>query len=153
MSTVTPLHPLLQPTPRDVIHEAASAWKRHGASTRHSAYLTPWTLESAADGSPLVTCRVTGLRAELAMRDFANGLDPVGSVDQRPRLDYSEPGVVACSWRRGDVWVRLWAADTATAPVPTPLVIPDRVAPLPSGRLPYRRNTACGTTPDYNEEN
>lgn len=138
--------PLIEPTPNDVMHEAAGAWGRHGASTRHSAYLTPWTVETAADGSPMVTCRVTGPRAELAMREFANGLDPVGSVDQRPQVDYSEPGVVACTWRRGEVWVRLWAADTAAAPVPTSLVMPARVAPLPSGRLPYRRSARTNTT-------
>lgn len=131
---------LADPTPNDVKHEAAGAWNRHSASTRYSAFLAPWAGETAADGAPMVTARVTGPRAELAMREFANDLDPAG-LEQRPQVDYSEPGVVACAWRRGGVWVRLWATDTPSAPAPTPLVMPARVAPLPSGRLPYRRNT------------
>ncbi|MEU8682928.1 hypothetical protein [Streptomyces sp. NPDC048611] len=110
---------------------------------QYDAFLTPWTLETAADGSPMVTARVTGPRAELAMREFANDLEPAGSADLRPQVDYSENGVVACSWRRAGVWVRLWATDTAPSRVPTPLAMPAkaRATAAPSGRLPYRRNT------------
>lgn len=145
----------LQPTVAEVQRQAADAWKFAGPCKKYGALLAQWETETAADGSPMVTARVTGPHAEQAMCEFANGLEPVtASAEMRPQVDYSEDGVVACSWRRDEVWVRLWATDTAAAPAPTPLVMPARVAPLPSGRLPYRRNTTtCGTSRAYTEEN
>ncbi|MFE7780331.1 hypothetical protein [Streptomyces nigrescens] len=138
----------------DVVEsEAVDAWNRRDATKRLGAGLTPRVIETAPDGSPIVTARVLGQHAEEAMVAFVNGLGVV-IADVKPQMDYSEDGVVACSWRRDGVWVRLWATDTATAPALTPLVMPARVAHLPSDRLPYRRNTtACGTSRDYTEEN
>ncbi|MEU7435683.1 hypothetical protein AB0B07_33320 [Streptomyces sioyaensis] len=129
------------PTPDDVKWEAAAAWNRRDATTRLEAFLTPWRDETAGDGRPMVSARVLGQHAEEAMRLFANGLDPLGPVERCPLVDYSERGVVALTWRRAGVWVRLWATDTAAHPAPTPLSMPARVTPLPSGRLPYRRTT------------
>jgi hypothetical protein len=131
----------LQPTVGDIKTEADRVWAGRDATKRLGAHLAPWEDGRAADGSPMVSARVLGQHAEEAMRLFANGLDPLGPVDRCPLVDYSEPGVVALTWRRAGVWVRLWATDTAAAPVPTPMVMPARVAPPPSGRLPYRRNT------------
>lgn len=143
-----PLLPrLLQPTIGDIKDETARVWAGRDATKRLGAHLAPWTDGTAADGKPLVSARVLGQHAEEAMRLFANSLDPLGSVERCPLVDYSEDGVVALTWLRDGVWVRLWATDTAAPPVPTPLVMPARVAPLPSGRLPYRRNT---TTPKEN---
>jgi len=135
-----PASSLLQPTVGDIKTETARIWAGRDATKRLGAHLTPWTDETAADGAPMVSARVLGQHAEEAMRLFANGLDPVGPVDRCPLVDYTD-GVVALTWRRAGVWVRLWAADTAVALAPTPLVMPARVTPLPSGRLPYRRNT------------
>ncbi|MGY5127347.1 hypothetical protein [Streptomyces nigrescens] len=129
----------MQPTVGDVKAQAARVWAGRDATKRLGAHLTPWTDGTAADGSPMVSARVLGQHAEEAMRLFANGLDPLGPVERCLLVGYSD-GVVALAWRRDGVWVRLWAADTAPAPVPTPLVMPARVATLPSGRLPYRRN-------------
>ncbi|MEW9521861.1 hypothetical protein [Streptomyces tubercidicus] len=137
----TPPPSLLQPSVGDIKDETARVWAGRDATKRLGAHLTPWTDGTAADGSPLVSARVLGQHAEEAMRQFANGLDPLGPVERCPLVDYSEPGVVALTWRRGGVWVRLWATDAAAVPAPTPLSMPARVAPLPSGRLPYRRNT------------
>lgn len=146
MFITTPPRPQFpQPTVEDVKFEAQGAWNCYGASTRHGAYLTPWETSTAADGLPLVSCRVTGPRAERAMCEFANGLEPVtGAAEQRPQVDYSEAGIVSCSWRRGGVWVRLWAVDTAhAAKAPTPLAMPAKTTvAAPSGRLPFRRNAS-----------
>lgn len=148
------LHPLLQPTLDEVKRDAARAWTGRDATQRLGAYLTPWTDETTEDGRPMVTARVTGPHAEEAMRAFADGLNPVGAIEVRPQVDYSEPGVVACVWRMDGVWVRLWARDTVLPPVPTPLLMPRQAAGQPSGRLPYRRNTTtCGTRRDNTEGN
>ncbi|MFF3547118.1 hypothetical protein ACFYXD_35435 [Streptomyces platensis] len=140
--SATPQPPdLVQPTVGDIKSETARVWAGRDATKRLGAHLTPWTNGTAADGAPLVSARVLGPHAEEAMRLFANGLDPLGPVERCPQLDYSMPGVVALARRRAGVWVRLWATDTAAPPAPTPLSMPARMAPLPSGRLPYRRNT------------
>lgn len=141
---------LLQPTIGEIKNEAARIWAGRDATKRLAAHLTPWTDGKAADGTPMVSARVLGQHAEEAMRHFANGLDPLGPVERCPLVDYSEPGVVALTWLRDGVWVRLWATDTAAPSAPTPLVMPARVAPLPSGRLPYRRAT---NTRSYTEGN
>ncbi|MFF9787121.1 hypothetical protein [Streptomyces nigrescens] len=138
---------LLQPTVGDIKAETARVWAGRDATKRLGAHLAPWTDSTAADGAPMVSARVLGQHAEEAMRLFANGLDPLGPVERCPLVDYSEPGVVALTWRRAGVWVRLWATDTApVTQAPTPLVMPARVAPLPSGRLLYRRNNRPTTT-------
>lgn len=154
LTTPPPLPILLQPTVGDIKTETVRVWTGRDATKRLGAHLTPWTDGTAADGAPLVSARVLGQHAEQAMRLFANGLDPLGPVERCPLVDYTD-GVVALTWRRGGVWVRLWAADTApVTQAPTPLVMPARVTSLPSGRLPYRRNTTtCGTSRDYTEEN
>ena len=134
--------------------EAADAWNRRDATQRLGAFLTPWERKATEHGVQVVSARVLGQHAEKAMVAFANGMDTV-VADTKPQLDYSEPGVVACVWRRAGVWVRLWALDTArSSKAPTPLVMPAKSSAAPSGRLPYRRNTtACWNTRSYTEEN
>uniref|UniRef100_UPI0030DFF177 hypothetical protein n=1 Tax=Streptomyces tubercidicus TaxID=47759 RepID=UPI0030DFF177 len=114
---------LSNPTPPgDIKAETARVWAARDATKRLGAHLAPWTDGTAADGVPL------------------------GPVERCPLVDYSEPGVVALTWRRGGVWVRLWAADTAAAPSPTPLAMPAkaRTTAMPSGRLPIRRPVRTG---------
>ncbi|MGW7636027.1 hypothetical protein [Streptomyces decoyicus] len=141
-----------KPSAGDAKHAAFAAWNLHSDSARYGVLLTPWAVETAADGAPMISARATGQRAELAMRQFASPRaagslsDPFASYEQHPQIDYSEPGRVVCTWRMDGVGVRLWATDIATAPAPTPLVMPARVAPLPSGRLPYRRSARTNTT-------
>ncbi|BCK74077.1 hypothetical protein Srufu_080300 (plasmid) [Streptomyces libani subsp. rufus] len=136
----TPPRPRLpQPTVEDVKFEASGAWNTCDAVILLSAFLTPWETETAADGAPMISARVIGEGAEKAMRAFSDGTWHLAAGEQRPQVDYSEPGVVACTWRRGGVWVHLWARDTApAAPAPTPLVMPAKATvAAPSGRLPY----------------
>ncbi|MER6844788.1 hypothetical protein [Streptomyces platensis] len=142
MFTTTPPR-LPQPTVEDVKRDAAA---------QLSALLSPWEDGTAADGSPLITARVIGAGAEQAMRDFANSSGEASGGDLRPQVDYSEPGVVACSWRRGGVWVRLWATDTAlAAPAPTPLVMPAKATSAAlSGRLPFSTALRNSRTPKEN---
>lgn len=138
MTTPTPAWTMAPPrtakAPIDYARDhAESAWRSH---TRFHGYTdapaAAWDVTTAPDGQPMVTCRVDGTEAREALETFAGGgiLALLFSGDQRPVIDFGEPGRVACVWRTDGVWVSLWAAEpTAPAPVPAPAPPTDRVAP------------------------
>ncbi|MEU1099328.1 hypothetical protein [Streptomyces sp. NPDC005877] len=130
-------------------HRAAQAWKLHCSShPRIRSTLGTWTNSTAADGTPMLSCRVTGPDARDALQSWARDhtLFLSSDGDQRPTFDYSVPGRVTCVWRTGGVWIEMWHPDT---PKPTPAIVAALVASRtspgilrrfsPSGRLPITR--------------
>lgn len=123
-------------TPVDYAREhAESAWRSH---LRFHGYwdapATAWDVTTAPDGQPMLTCRVDGAEALEALETFGgDGGALLFAGDQRPFMDLTEPGRVACVWRTDGVWVSLWAAEPAA---PAPLLSPaPPLPPMPPQRV------------------
>lgn len=123
MTTSAPTWTMAPPwdgkTPTDDAQDHAEfAWHNH---LRHHGYqdapATYWDVTTAPDGRPMVTCRIVGARAVEALEKFAGhgGSNFGGQDNQRPVMDFTEPGRVSCVWRDNGVWVSLWAVEP-TAP-------------------------------------
>lgn len=103
--------------PLEAQKSAEFAWDSHARHHGWTAVIYGWSLHIADDGAPLLVGRVTGPAAEKVLASFAgDSLLILGEQgDQRPTFDYSEPGRVACLWRTGGMWVRLWTPDASAA--------------------------------------
>lgn len=140
MTTPAPAWTMAPPwdgkTPTDDAQDHAEfAWHNH---LRHRGYqdapATYWDVTTAPDGRPMVTCRIVGARALEALQTFAGhgGSNFGGADNQKPVMDFTEPGRVSCVWRDNGVWVALWAVETpapALAPIPAPAEPLDAPAP------------------------
>lgn len=98
---------------------------------------------------PVWSMQVHGPDQAEMLTKFADSIS-----DLRPRLDYDEPGCVACVWQADGVWLKVWHFDNQVdipEPVPAPAT-PSRGLPRqalsPSDRLTYtRRSTTPKETP------
>lgn len=120
----------------DAFDHAQFAWSNHLLARGYrDAPSIAWMVTETSDGQPMVTSRVVGSEAIEALEAFAGkGGVPLGGEDnQRPTVDYSEPGRVACVWRDNGVWVSLWAVEP---PAPCPSPEPERTEVPP--RRPCR---------------
>ncbi|MDX3283919.1 hypothetical protein, partial [Streptomyces scabiei] len=84
------------------------------------AQLGPWTCLDT-DAGPLLSVRGDGPDAAEAVQGLVRGDRVLGAVGgyQRPGLDYTVPGRIACVWQSNGVWVEFWHPDQP-APRPTP---------------------------------
>lgn len=141
------------------VHEARAhaerSWQLSIQYTKLLADLTDWEKSSAADGSPLLTARVSGPDQEKALLAFINGTTAVvldtRAAHQRPSIDFSVPGRVVCLWRTGGVWVEMWHPAAPAQKRPSPALLADlprvtgplgtvrRLVSRPSARLPFSR--------------
>ncbi|NUQ95815.1 MAG: hypothetical protein HOY79_04400 [Streptomyces sp.] len=141
-----------------------SSWYGFMADRNLSTAFPDWRTDTAGDGTPLLSGRVSGRGAAHAVAQFIR-LGKIGlpvDGDTRPSIDYDTPGRVAYVWRFYGVWVELWHPDGAVqdvvdvppssvpetpAPAPVKAAEPVLSAPVPrrslisraSGRLPYTR--------------
>ncbi|MFF8610857.1 hypothetical protein ACF06X_33665 [Streptomyces sp. NPDC015346] len=147
-------------------HEARAyaerSWKLNRQYTKLDAELTGWEQSTAADGSPLLTVRISGPDQEKALLAFTNGTSVVldtRTPHQWPAVDFSVEGRVVCLWRTGGVWVEMWHPEAAAPLSPSPALLADlprptgrqgavrRLASRPSARLPFGwRSRASAST-------
>ncbi|MGY0065166.1 hypothetical protein ACWY4P_53600 (plasmid) [Streptomyces sp. LZ34] len=111
----TPTIQWTRKAPADEARDNAEfAWRSHAEFHGiRDAVLTLWDATTAPDGRPMLSGRVDGADALAALRSFGGSAPLILGCpgDQRPGMDYSEPGRIACVWRSRDVWVRLWAPE------------------------------------------
>jgi hypothetical protein len=96
-----------------------SAWRAHMRPRFLRADVGSWALHTAADDTPLISGRVTGVDAVRAIESFVDTVHlvlPVADGGQRPVLDYGMPGRIGCTWRSGGSWISLWTPDIQAVP-------------------------------------